>query len=92
MKFREATVLVLFVILVILWFFRSPGFFESYGDLIMVSDGHGKFRGLEHPRLMPDVLSSVVHYLFFKISLLLLWLYKVKKKGKYNYTDKFCNL
>ena len=71
MKFREATVLVLFVILVILWFFRSPGFFESYGDLIMVSDGHGKFRGLEHPRLIPDVLNSIVPYLFF-ISLLLL--------------------
>ena len=65
MKFREATVLVLFVILVILWFFRSPGFFESYGDLIMVSDGHGTYRGLLHPRLIPDVLSSVVPYLFF---------------------------
>ena len=34
MSFREATVLVLFVSLVLLWFFRKPGFFTSYGDLL----------------------------------------------------------
>ena len=34
MSFREAIVLVLFVSLVLLWFFRKPGFFTSYGDLL----------------------------------------------------------
>jgi sodium-dependent dicarboxylate transporter 2/3/5 len=34
MKFKESVVLTLFVILVLLWLFRSPGFIEGYGDLI----------------------------------------------------------
>ena len=38
MTFREKMVLILFVSLVLLWFFRSPGFFKSYGDLIAVSE------------------------------------------------------
>lgn len=33
LTFREKVVLAHFVVLVLLWFFRSPGFFESYGDL-----------------------------------------------------------
>jgi len=41
MTFREKMVLILFVSLVLLWFFRSPGFFKSYGDLIAI-DENGK--------------------------------------------------
>lgn len=34
LSFREIVVLIHFVVLVLLWFFRSPGFFQSYGDLL----------------------------------------------------------
>ena len=33
LTFREGVVLAHFLVLVLLWFVRSPGFFNSYGDL-----------------------------------------------------------
>ena len=33
LRFAEATNLVMFVLLVLLWFFRKPGFMPGYADL-----------------------------------------------------------
>ena len=33
LTFKEGVVLAHFLVLVILWFVRSPGFFKSYGDI-----------------------------------------------------------
>ena len=33
LTFKEGVVLAHFLVLVLLWFVRSPGFFDSYGDL-----------------------------------------------------------
>lgn len=37
-SYQEKVVLIHFVVLVLLWLFRSPGFFNSYGDLLDVDD------------------------------------------------------
>ena len=34
MSFHELAVLVLFIVLVFLWFFRSPGFMTGWGDVV----------------------------------------------------------
>ena len=41
MTFREITILVLFIILLLLWFLRSPGFFKGYGDIEAFLDEDG---------------------------------------------------
>ena len=37
--YQEATVAVSFIILVLFWFFRSPGFSEGWGDKLMAAYG-----------------------------------------------------
>lgn len=40
MKFAEVAVLFVFVLLVILWFTRAPGFFDGWG-IVLFPDGKG---------------------------------------------------
>lgn len=40
MKFAEVAVLFIFVLLVVLWFTRAPGFFPGWG-IVLFPDGEG---------------------------------------------------
>lgn len=39
MKFAEAAVLVIFVLLVILWFTRAPGFIDGWATVLFNKEG-----------------------------------------------------
>lgn len=39
MKFAEIEILILFVLLVVLWFTREPGFFPGWADVLFNKDG-----------------------------------------------------
>ena len=70
MSFREATVLVLFVSLVLLWFFRKPGFFTSYGDLLgLDKDGNPSIEDAT-PAILICILLFVLpgRFSFYEIS------------------------
>ena len=43
-SYGEWNVLAAFAILIALWFFRSPGFIEGWGDLLVTENLYGEFQ------------------------------------------------
>ena len=41
-SYAEVNVLAAFAVLIVLWFFRSPGFIEGWGDLLVTENLYGE--------------------------------------------------
>ena len=41
-SYAEGNVLAAFAVLIVLWFFRSPGFIEGWGDLLVTENLYGE--------------------------------------------------
>ena len=60
LSFHESSVTVAFLALVLLWFFRSPGFMTGWGDLLKTTNAVGKNKNRREGRMKQILMPFLI--------------------------------